>query len=100
MGSSSNFVPEAAPRTPRGVVVSQTSMRHRAIVIALFVTALVGAMVTMGTFGFSSAHAQSSSSCDISKFKNPDGSLDTTGYLACVQAASVSAPKPAQECPT
>jgi LPXTG-motif cell wall-anchored protein len=75
-------------------------MRHRAIVIALFVTALCAAVLTMGTFGANSAHAQTSSSCDISKFKNPDGSLDTTGYLACVQAASVSAPKPSPDCPT
>ncbi len=74
-------------------------MRYRAILIALFVTAIIGAVFTMGIVGASSAHAQSSS-CDISKFKNPDGSLDTTGYLACVSQASAQAPKPAADCPT
>ncbi len=74
-------------------------MRYRAILIALFVTAIIGAVFTMGVVGASSAHAQTSS-CDIAKFKNPDGTLDTTGYLACVSAASASAPKPAADCPT
>jgi hypothetical protein len=75
-------------------------MRHRAILVALFVTAICGALFTMGTIGATSAHAQSSSSCDISKFKNPDGSLDTTGYLSCVAASNATAPKPAADCPT
>jgi len=78
--------------------VSQTSTRHRAIVIALFVTALVGAVIALSAVGASPASAQSS--CDISQFKNPDGTLDTTGYLACVQQASVQAAKPATDCPT
>jgi len=62
------------------------------------VTTLIGVLVTMGSFGVGAAHADGT--CDISDFKNPDATLDTTGYLACVQAASVSAPKPAEECPT
>lgn len=77
--------------------MSQTSTK-RATKSALFVTALLGAIVTMGSFGVGAAHADGT--CDISKFKNPDKSLDTTGYLACVQAASASAPKPAEDCPT
>lgn len=78
--------------------MSQTTAKHRATKSALFVTALIGVLVTMGSFGVGAAHADGT--CDISDFKNPDATLDTTGYLACVQAASVSAPKPAEECPT
>jgi LPXTG-motif cell wall-anchored protein len=74
-------------------------MRHRAIVIALFVTALLGAVFALSTVGASAANAQTSS-CDISQFKNPDGTLDTTGYLACVQFESITAAKPASDCPT
>jgi LPXTG-motif cell wall-anchored protein len=74
-------------------------MRHRAFVVALFVTALLAAVVTLGTFRAQSAGA-ATASCDISNFKNPDSSLDTTGYLACVAAASANAPKPSADCPT
>jgi len=83
-------------QTPRGVRVSQTNSRR--VKSALFATTVLGAMIAMGTFGLGAAHAEGT--CDISKFKNPDATLDTTGYLACVQPASVSAPKPADDCPT
>lgn len=78
--------------------MSQTTARHRATKSALFVTALIGVVITMGSFGAGAAHAEGT--CNIADFKNPDATLDTTGYLACVQAASVSAPKPAEGCPT
>jgi len=65
--------------------------------ISLFVTALFGAIVTVGVFGSGEAHAQSS--CAIGNFVNPDKTIDTTGYLACVAAASASAVKPSADCP-
>jgi LPXTG-motif cell wall-anchored protein len=66
--------------------------------VALFVVGLFGAMAAMGLIGTSSAGAQTT--CDISNFKNPDGTLDTTGYLACVAQTSGQTPQPASDCPT
>lgn len=76
-------------------------MRHRAIMIALFVMAVLAATVTMSGFWGSAANAQNSTpGCDISQFVNPDKTLDTTGYLACVAAATAGAPQPGPDCPT
>ena len=95
LGNATNQLRE----TPRGVSVSQnSSIRQRAMFVALFVVALFGAMAAMGIVGMGSAHAQTT--CDISNFKNPDGTLDTTGYLACVAQAGGTTPKPASDCPT
>ena len=76
-------------------------MRHRAIMIALFVTALLGALFTVGVVRVGPAKAQGSTpGCAISQFINPDKTLDTTGYLACVAAASAGAVQPGPDCPT
>lgn len=53
----------------------------------------------MGAFS-STAHAQTADACDISDFINPDKSIDTTGYLACVQFHSDTTPQPSPDCPT
>jgi hypothetical protein len=74
-------------------------MRHRALVAAVFVTTVLAAVITMGTFGAHAAHAQSST-CDISKFKNPDNSIDTSGYLACFALTNPQNPHPSPDCPT
>jgi LPXTG-motif cell wall-anchored protein len=66
---------------------------------AVFVTTMLAAVITLGTFGAHAAHAQAKT-CDISNFKNPDGSIDTTGYLVCFKQASGSTPHPSADCPT
>ncbi|HVM63620.1 MAG TPA: hypothetical protein VMU14_02080 [Acidimicrobiales bacterium] len=45
------------------------------------VTAVLVSM--LGFVVSTAAPASAAATCDISNFKNPDGSLDTTGYLQC-----------------
>lgn len=47
-----------------------------ATVLAVLITAF-------GTFLVAAVPASAAATCDISRFKNPDGSLDSTGYLQC-----------------
>lgn len=77
--------------------MSHTSIRRRAVVAALFATALLAAVFTMGTFSAESAHAGTIGVCNIGDFKIPGGGLDTTSYLACVGAAALS---PGADCPS
>ena len=57
--------------------------------ITLFAMALALAAVLMLSFAMSSSQAaHADARCPISDFRNADGSLDTTAYLACVQGTS------------
>jgi hypothetical protein len=71
--------------------VSEIKAQKRTVTALVFAAALFGAVVAMTGFGIGAAQAQPNP-CDIRNFQTPDGGTDTTGYLACVQGISVTAP--------
>jgi len=44
------------------------------------------AFLALGAMAFTAAPAGASAACRISDYRNADGTLDTTSYLACVAA--------------
>jgi hypothetical protein len=72
--------------------VSEIKTHKRTVTALVFAAALFGAVVAMTGFGLGAAQAQPNP-CDIRNFQTPDGGTDTTGYLACVQGTSVTAPE-------
>jgi hypothetical protein len=54
--------------------------RHTLWRLAALTTVLVS---MLGFVVSTAAPASAAATCDISNFKNPDGSIDTTGYLQC-----------------
>ena len=43
-------------------------------------------VLALGAIAFSASPANASAACRLSDFRNADGTLDTTSYLACVAA--------------
>ncbi len=58
-------------------------LTHRKIVI------LLAGLAVAASLAFA-APAQAASACRVSDFRNPDGTLDVTSYLACVQAETLA----------
>ena len=44
------------------------------------------ALLVLGAIAFSATPANASAACRLSDYRNADGTLDTTSYLACVAA--------------
>ena len=49
------------------------------------------AVLALGAIAFSATPANASAACRLSDFRNADGTLDTTSYLACVAAENGTA---------
>jgi LPXTG-motif cell wall-anchored protein len=50
--------------------------------------AVAMALLVLGAMAFSASPASADARCRLSDFRNADGTLDTTSYLACVAAAN------------